>query len=94
MNRSFHRGEKSVPVLAMLCSQLIPLLYFTPRSFIMTKRDSQIAELPSPRDLRMALPDIDMSVAGLHSYTTPATPGPDSHPQASSSTTPSSNNPS
>ena len=60
----------------------------------MTKRDSQFAELPSPRTLRMELPDIDMSVAGLHSYTMPATPGPDSHPQASSSNKPSSNNPS
>ena len=35
--------------------------------------------------------DIDMPTAGPHSYTAPAIPGPDSHPQASSSTTPSVN---
>ena len=58
----------------------------------MTKKDSHIAELPSPRVLRMASHDIDMSTAGPHSYTAPATatPGPDSHPQASSSHTPPS----
>ena len=55
----------------------------------MTKRDSQIADLPSPRVLRMASHDIDMSTAAPHSYTAPtdATPGPDSHPQASSPNT-------
>ena len=55
----------------------------------MTKKDSYIADLPSPRVLRMASSDIDMSNAGPHSYTAPATasPGPDSHPQASSSHT-------
>ena len=65
------------------------LLNFTSRSFIMTKRDSQVADLPSPRVLRMASHDIDMSTASPHSYTAPATatPGPDSHPQASSSHT-------
>ena len=37
--------------------------------------------------------DIDMLAAGPHSYIAPAIPGPDSHPQATSSTTPSVNNP-
>ena len=60
----------------------------------MTKRDSQFAELPSPRSLYMESQDIDMPTAGPHSYTAPAIPGPDSHPQATSSTTPSVNNPS
>ena len=64
------------------------------RSFTMTKRDSQFAELPSPRSLHMESQDIDMPAAGPHSYTAPAIPGPDSHPQATSSTTPSVNNPS
>ena len=54
------------------------------RSFIMTKRDSQIAQLPSPRTLNMESHDIDMPIAGPHSYAAPATPGPDSHPQAAS----------
>ena len=60
----------------------------------MTKRDSQFAELPSPRSLYMDSQDIDMPTAGPHSYTAPVIPGPDSHPQATSSTTPSVNNPS
>ena len=57
------------------------------RSSIMTKRDSNTANLPSPRDLRMASYDVDMSTVAPHSYTTAtlSTPGPDSHPQASSS---------
>ena len=58
------------------------------RSFIMTKRDSQIAQLPSPRTLNMESHDINMPTAGPHSYTAPAIPGPDSHPQAASSTGP------
>ena len=37
--------------------------------------------------------DIDMSTAGPHSYIAPAIPGPDSHPQATSSTSPSVNSP-
>ena len=65
----------------------------TLRSFIMTRRDSQFAELPSPRTLNMESRDIDMPIAGPHSYAAPAIPGPDSHPQAASSTTPTSNNP-
>ena len=65
----------------------------TSRSFIMTKRDSHFAELPSPRTLNMESHDIDMPTAGPHSYAAPAIPGPDSHPQATSSTTPSSNHP-
>ena len=64
---------------------------FILRSFIMimTKMDSYIADLPSPRVLRIASQDIDMSNAGPHSYTAPATASscPDSHPQASSSHT-------
>ena len=59
----------------------------------MTKRDSQFAELPSPRTFNMESRDIDMPTAGPHSYAAPALPGPDSHPQATSSTTPSSNTP-
>ena len=59
----------------------------------MTKRDSQFAELPSPRTLNMESRDIDMPIAGPHSYAAPAIPGPDSHPQAASSTTLSSNTP-
>ena len=61
----------------------------------MTKRDSHTADLPSPRVLRMASHDVDMSTAGPLSYTTAAiaTPGPDSHPQASSSHTPPSQHP-
>ena len=65
----------------------------TSRCFIMTKRDSQSAELPSPGTLNMESHDIDMPTAGPHSYAAPAIPGPDSHPQATSSTTPSSNHP-
>ena len=36
--------------------------------------------------------DIDMPIAGPHSYAAPAIPGPESHPQAASSTTPTTNN--
>ena len=60
---------------------------------MMTKRDSHFAELLTPRSLRMESQDIDMPAAGPHSYIAPAIPGPDSHPQATSSTTPSVNNP-
>ena len=59
---------------------------------MMTKRGSHFAELPTPRTLRMEAHDIDMPAAGRHSYVAPATPGPDSHPQASSSTTPNVHN--
>ena len=56
----------------------------------MTKRDSQFAELPSPRTLNMESRGIEMPTAGPHSYPAPAIPVPDSHPQAASSTAPSS----
>ena len=83
-------GEKShLLLLFQLC---FPFGYvrsiFILSSFIMTKRDSYIADLPSPRVLRMASSDIDMSNAGPHSTRhLPRPPGPDSHPQASSSHT-------
>ena len=52
----------------------------------MTKRDSHVAELPSPRALTMAARDLEMPDAAIHSYTTPTTPGPEHHPLATSST--------
>ena len=72
--------------LPFICLHLLRCLY---RSFMMTKRDSHFAELPTPRTLRMEEHDIDMQTAGPH---TPATPGPDFHPQASSSTAPNVHN--
>ena len=62
-------GEKShLLLLFQLC---FPFGYvrsiFILSIFIMTKRDSYIADLPSPRVLRMASSDIDMSNAGPHS---------------------------
>ena len=81
--------ESSRRVLSSsVCSNVASQFLCLHRSFIMTKRDSQIAQLPSPRTLNMESHDIDMPTAGPHSYTAPAIPGPDSHPQAASSTAP------
>ena len=90
--------------LGRFCGHLVFLMFcpFIPaaaqflcisHSFMMTKRDSHFAELPTPRSLCMESQDIDMPAAGPHCYIAPAIPGPDSHPQATSSTTPSVNNP-
>ena len=82
-------------VLLMFCPFILAAAHFLclSRSFMMTKRDSHFAELPTPRSLHMESQDIDMPAAGPHSYIAPAIPGPDSHPQATSSTTPSVNSP-
>ena len=55
----------------------------------MTKRDSNSADLPSPRQLRMESFDVEMPVAVANGYTTthPSTHGPTSHPHAFSSHT-------
>ena len=66
---------------------------FMPLPQVHHDRNSQIAQLPSPRTLNMESHDIDMPIAGPRSHTAPATPGPDSHPQAASSTAPATNTP-
>ena len=53
----------------------------------MTKKDSNFAELPSPRQLRMESFDVEMPMVVANSYTTtnPPTHSPTSHPHAASS---------
>ena len=62
-------------------------IHFSIPAAPMTKRDSNTANLLSPRDLRMESYEVDMPTVAPNSYVTenPSTPGPDSHPQASSS---------
>ena len=54
-------------------------------AFTMTKRDSEIAELPSPRVLRMESQDVEMPMATVNSYTSSTQTSPVPLPNTNSS---------
>ena len=81
---SVHHFDQFALVFALDHAVWFPNVHSHSRSLAMTKRDSNFAELPSPRQLRMESFDVEMPMVVANSYTTtnPSTHNPTSHPHA------------